>query len=112
MAFHNLLVAVVEKKDVEAELREANAARAHSPFLLDEQLGAYLVKLHKEGFRINATSKLCSDPSCFASPAERAAEAAKLGTDKLQFCNGIDDLVKEFSRFLRLKDFGHESGLP
>ncbi len=35
MAFHELMVAVAEKSDVDAELRKANAARAHSPFLVD-----------------------------------------------------------------------------
>jgi len=39
MAFHELLVAVSEKKDWEPELRKAIAAWAHSPFLLDTQLG-------------------------------------------------------------------------
>jgi hypothetical protein len=52
MAFHELLVAVVEKDNVDAELRKAIAAWAHSPFLLDAKLGDYLVELHKEAFRI------------------------------------------------------------
>jgi hypothetical protein len=67
MAFHELLVAIVEKDDVEAELRKANAIRAHSPFLLDAQLGAYLERLHNEAFRINARAKLVKNQS-FGSP--------------------------------------------
>jgi hypothetical protein len=35
MAFHELIVAIREKDEAELELRKANAARAHSPFLLD-----------------------------------------------------------------------------
>jgi hypothetical protein len=102
-AFHKMLVAIVEKQDIEAELREANAARAQSPFLLDKQLGIYLEELGKEAFRINANTKLYTDPS-FA-PAERAARIAQLGSDRLYLCNRIDEMAKEFSRFLRLKDF-------
>jgi hypothetical protein len=34
MAFHDLMVAVAEKSDIDAELRKANAARAHSPLCL------------------------------------------------------------------------------
>ena len=107
MAFHKLLVAVVEKQDVEAELREANAARAQSPFLLDEQLGAYLEKLHTEAVRIKETGKLCLDASNFSSPAERTTKAAQLGHDKLSFLDAIGNLAEEFSRLLRLKDFAH-----
>lgn len=61
MAFHEMLVmlvAIIEKQDADTELRKANAARAHSPFLLDEQLGTYLEQLHKEAFRVNATGPL------------------------------------------------------
>ncbi len=107
MSFHKLLVAVVEKQDVEAELREANAARAQSPFLLDQQLGAYLKKLHDEAFRINATAKLCLDTGNFSSHAEQITTAAQLGHDRLRLVDGIDSLAAEFSRFLRLKDFAH-----
>jgi hypothetical protein len=63
MAFHELLVAILEKADVDSELRKANAARAHSPFLLDATLGSYLEKLHTEAFRINATKTLVREPS-------------------------------------------------
>ena len=58
VAYHDLLVAISEKDDAEAELRKANAARAHSPFLLNAPLGTYLEELHKEAFRINATVKI------------------------------------------------------
>ena len=50
MAFHELLVAVVEKDNVDAELRKAIAAWAHSPFLLDAKLGDYLVGCIKRLF--------------------------------------------------------------
>ena len=39
MAFHKLLVAVVEKQDVEAELREANAHERKALFCLMNSLG-------------------------------------------------------------------------
>jgi hypothetical protein len=104
MAFHELLVAVSEKNDVDLELRKANAARAHSPFLLDAQLGAYLEALHAEAFSLNAANNLVRDPSA-SSPAERAQKASQLGTDKLAFANKVTELVQEFGRFLKLKDF-------
>jgi hypothetical protein len=103
MAFHNLLVAIVEKQDIAAELREANAAQAQSPFLLDKQLGSFLEELGEEAFRINTNTKLYSDQS-FA-PTERAAQLADLATDRLRLCNRIDEMAKHFTRFLRLKDF-------
>lgn len=105
MAFHELLVAVAEKGDVEVELRKANAARAHSPFLLDAPLGAYLEELHKEAFRVNQTNKLVKDPHAWSSRAEQTSQADKLGHDKLSLSNGVEKLAKEFERFLRLKDF-------
>jgi hypothetical protein len=52
-AFRDLLVAILEKEDSESELRKANAARAGSDFLLNEQLGRCLEELHKEAFCLN-----------------------------------------------------------
>ena len=105
MAFHELLVAVAEKDDVEVELRKANAARAHSPFLLDAPLGAYLEELHKEAFRVNQTNKLVKDPHAWSSRVEQTSQADQLGHDKLSLSNRVEKLAKEFERFLRLKDF-------
>ncbi len=104
MAFHELLVAVSEKDDVDLELRKANAARAHSPFLLDTQLGTYLEALHAEAFSLNATNKLVHNPSMW-TPIERTQRAAQHGTDKLAFANKVTELVQEFEHFLKLKDF-------
>ncbi len=103
MAFHKLLVAIVEKQDVDAELREANAARAQSLFLLDEELGRFLEELGNEAFRINTNTKLYSDPSFV--PTERAARLAQLASDRLHLCNRIGEMAKQFLRFLQLKDF-------
>ena len=103
MAFHELLVAVVEKDNVDAELRKAIAAWAHSPFLLDAKLGDYLVGLHKEAFRIAAQPKLIRDlgPATVGS----IQLAAKLGPDKLAFGGKLTGLVQAFEGFLKLKDF-------
>jgi hypothetical protein len=103
MAFYELLIAILEKTDVDAELRKANAARAHSPFLLNAKVGDYLEKLHTEAFRINATNKLVFEPSLL--PPDRIQMAAQLGTDKLAFADRITELVKEFEPFLKLRDF-------
>lgn len=102
MAFHELLVAILEKTDVDPELRKANAARTHSPFLLNAKVADYLEKLHAEAFRINATNKLVFEPSLL--PPERIQMAAQLGTDKLAFADRITELVKEFEPFLKLRD--------
>jgi hypothetical protein len=96
IAFHELLIAFTEKSDVETELRKANAARAHGPFLLDSKVTQYLDNLHKEAFRINAETKLVSDPSVW-SPTERVEKAARLGSDKLAFANRIPQLVSQFT---------------
>jgi hypothetical protein len=103
IAFHELMVAMTDKADVEAELRKANAARAHSPFLLDAKLGAYLKELHNEAFRLSVTPKLIRDLS--PTPAERVPMDAKFGSDKLAFGNRVEELVGKFERFLKLKDF-------
>jgi hypothetical protein len=105
MAFHDLLLAVCEQQDAEAELRKANAMRAHAPFLLDPQLSSLLADLHKEAFRMNQTAKLLRDPAAWSSPQNRAEAAAQLGQDKLRFVARIEQLAAEFARFLRLKDF-------
>jgi hypothetical protein len=104
MAFHELLVAISEKDDVELELRKANAARAHSPFLLDAQVGVYLQGLHKEAFRINETNKLVRGPDLWP-PVERAQKRSQLVSDKLHFANSVEELVQKFERFLKLTDF-------
>jgi hypothetical protein len=103
MAFHELMVAVAEKSDVDAELRKANAARAHSPFLLDPDVTQYLAGLHTEAFRINAMNKLVGDPS-MGDPVELAQMGARQGSDKLTFANRIPELVKKFES-LKLNDF-------
>jgi|SRR5579872_6007756 len=108
MAFHELLVAFVDKPyeyDFDPELRKANAARAHSPFLLDMRLGNYLKGLHDEAFKLNADRALVSDPSMWASPIEQAQKGAQLATDKLTFTERVTELVHEFEYFLKLKDF-------
>jgi len=103
MAFHELLVAIPEKDDVDPELRKANAVRAHSPFLLDAKLGGYLEGLHTEAFRINATNKLVREPS--PPTVERVQMVSQLSSDKLNFSNRVTELVREFERFLKLTDF-------
>jgi hypothetical protein len=107
MAFHEMLVAFADKPyayDFDPELRKANAARAHSPFLLDMQLGNYLKGLHDEGFKLNVAKDLLRDQSSW-TPAERAQKGSQLGTDKLTFANKVTELVQEFEHFLKLKDF-------
>jgi hypothetical protein len=105
MAFHDLLLAVCQQEDAERELRKANAMRAHAPFLLDPQLVSLLADLHKEAFRMNQTAKLLRDQAAWSSPQDRAAAGAQLGQDKLRFVARIEELAREFERFLRLKDF-------
>jgi hypothetical protein len=106
MAFHELLVAVAEKDDVEAELRKANAARAHSPFLLDPTLGAYLKELHAKAFELNATQQLIKNNNYTASLPQPVwgAQASQLGSDKLGFSDRVEELAKKFEPFIRLKD--------
>ena len=103
MAFHELMVAVAEKSDVDTELRKANAARAHSPFLLDPDVTQYLEYRHAEAFRINATQNLFGDPG-MGSRAEQIEMASQQGSDKLAFANRIPELVEKF-KCLRLTDF-------
>ena len=107
MAFHELLVAIVEKSDVESELRTANAARAQCPFLLDEETGDFLEELHKEVFRIAKESELLVNVSYSGqlSPPEHAIKSAQLSHDRLNLCNRIKNLSKKFEPFLKLKDF-------
>lgn len=106
MAFHELLVAIIdpEKDDVEPELRKANFARAPSMFLLDAALGAYLEGLHKEAFRLNAMKGLVRGPN-LCPPAERAQKASQLAADKLKLADRVAELVQNFERFLKLRDF-------
>jgi hypothetical protein len=103
MAFHELMVAFTEKKDVEAELRKANEARAQSPFLLDPELTQYLASLHKEAFRLNATEKLLIEPG-MGDQIEQAQRASRQASDKLGFADRVPELVTKFE-CLKLKDF-------
>jgi hypothetical protein len=103
MAFHELLLAVAENEDADSAIRKANIARAQAPFLLDSPLVSLLAELHKEAFRISATPKLLRDETAWSSPQDRAAAAARHGQDKLKFAGRVEDLVREFERFLRLK---------
>jgi hypothetical protein len=103
MAFHDLMVAVAEKSDVDDELRKANVARAHSPFLLDPDVTQYLAGLHTEAFRINSTQQFLVDPG-MGDRAEQIQMASRQGSDKLAFANRIPELVKKFE-CLRLTDF-------
>lgn len=82
IAFHALLVAFTEKSDVETELRAANAAKAHAPFLLDVKLAEYLEELHKEAFRINAESKQLWIGDTRPSVADFAPRSSKNAHDR------------------------------
>ena len=104
VTFHELLIAISEKDNAEPELRKANAARAHSPFLLDARLGVYLEELHKEAFRINATNKDVRDPN-LGTPIECAQKSSALGSDKLKFANRTTELTRQFENFLVLEDY-------
>jgi hypothetical protein len=104
MAFHNLLIAAAEKNDAEAELRAANAARAHCPFLL-EGLEEYLDELHTTVFRINATTPLLRDPTAWPSPEVRGERILQHGSDRLNCANRVKELAQKFHPFLRLRDF-------
>jgi hypothetical protein len=110
MAFHNLLLAVCEQQDATAELRMANVMRAHAMFLLDPQLVSLLTDLDNAAFRMNQTAKLLGDQAVWPSPRERSEAAAQLGQDKLSFVGRIDELAREFGRFLQLKDFTSSGG--
>jgi hypothetical protein len=102
MTFHELMVAVSEKKDVDAELRKANEARAHSPFLFGREMTQYLQYLHIEAFRISAANKFVGDPS-MGSRAEQIQMAERQASDKLAFANRIPELVQKFE-CLKLTD--------
>jgi hypothetical protein len=103
MAFHELLVAFTEKDDVDAELRRANAARAHSPFLLNAKLENYLKGLHAAAFQLNGLNELALKG--LLGRAETADLVLKLGPQKLDFADRIPELVREFEPFLKLRDF-------
>lgn len=101
LAFHDLLVAIAEKDDVEEELKHANAELAQSPFVLDRKLGSYLGKLYKEAFRIQMESKLVYEQNLWSR--ERTARASQLSSDKLHFAGHVRELIDEFE-CLRLTD--------
>jgi hypothetical protein len=101
LAFHDLLAVIGEKDDVETELKQANAARAQSPFLLGRRLGAYLDKLYKEAFRINLENRTLHEQNLWSR--ERTARAAQLGSDKLALAGRGRELIEEFE-CLRLTD--------
>jgi hypothetical protein len=105
MAFHDLLLAVCEQQDAETEFRKANAMRAQARFLLDGPLDLLLADLLKEAFRMIHTSELLLNPAAWPSEQDRNQAAAQLGQDKLRFVARIEELAREFARFLRLKDF-------
>jgi TIR domain len=99
MVFRELLVAVGEKDEVEVEFRKSSAASAHSPFLFDAQLGAYLAELLKEAFHIKETAKLLRNEAAWPSLADRSAGAARFGQAKLRFLNRIEELENTLRAF-------------
>jgi hypothetical protein len=101
VAFHALLVAVTEKADVDEELRKANDAKAHSPFLLGTHVSQYLERLHAEVFRVNADGTTLARGLTLTP--DNVQQAARLGTDKLALINRIPELVQKFD-CLRLND--------
>ena len=94
MAFHELTVAVSEKKDVDAELRKANEARAHSPFLFDTGMTRYLQDMYNEAFRINATNKFVGDLD-MGDAVVRMNAWTQHSADKLTLANRIPELVEK-----------------
>jgi hypothetical protein len=108
MAFHELIVAIIDGDDnnnVETKLRVANAVRAQSKFLLDSGLEAYLSELHNEAFRIYNKGLLCRNDSMWTSPVDRSQETAQLGQDKLKLGNRVEEMAQKFGCFLCLNDF-------
>jgi hypothetical protein len=105
MAFHDLLLAICEGQDAEKEIQKANLMRAQAPFLLDGQLDSLLVDVIKEAFRIKETAKLLRDEAAWPSRQDQITAGAQIGQDKLRFAGRIEELSREFARFLRLKDF-------
>jgi hypothetical protein len=105
MAFHELLLAVCEHHDAETEFRTANAMRAQALFLLDAPLDSLLKELLKEAFQMIQTAIRLRDPAAWSSPQDQNKAAAQLGQDKLKFVARIEELAREFTRFLRVKDF-------
>jgi hypothetical protein len=101
LAFRRLLAAIVEKDDIDGELRQANAARSQCPFLLDRRLGSFLDKLYKEAYRLNAENTLIHEQNVWSR--ERTARAAQLGSDKLSLASRVGELIREFE-CLRLTD--------
>lgn len=101
LAFHQLLVAIVERDDFESELRYANAARAQSPFLLDRKLGAYLDRIYSEAYRIHEERRLVLQQNLWSN--ERTARATQLGADKKALAGRLRELIEEF-HCLRLND--------
>jgi hypothetical protein len=111
MAFHELLFAIVDKSDIEAELNKTSAARAHGIFLLDAPLKLYLEDLYNQAFKINATGQLLHNPSAWASREAHVSAAAQHGGDKLRFASRLDELANKFKRYLCLEDFAHSNFL-
>jgi hypothetical protein len=100
-AFHDLLIAIGEKDDVESELKQANIARGQSPFLLDRRLRLYLERLYEEAFRIHMESKQVYEQNLWSR--ERSARATRLVSDRTQLAGRVQELIREFD-CLRLTD--------
>jgi hypothetical protein len=100
-AFHELLVAIGEKDDVEIELKHANIARGQSPFLLERRLRLYLERLYEEAARIHTESKQVYEQNLWSR--ERSARAARLVSDRTQLAGRVRELIHEFD-CLRLTD--------
>jgi hypothetical protein len=100
-AFHELLIAIGEKDDVESELKLANIARGQSPFLLERRLRLYLERLYEEAARIHTESKQVYEQNLWSR--ERSARATRLVSDRTQLAGRVKELIHEFD-CLRLTD--------
>ncbi|MGO8955701.1 MAG: hypothetical protein ACLPWS_04170 [Rhodomicrobium sp.] len=109
MAYHELLVAIMEDDDVEAKHRKAVAAGAPSPFLLDSDIKAYLEELYKGAFRIHTNGPLVRNNVVGDTNNEWASKVDRHGQDKLKFGNRVEELAQNFERFLRLEDFARSN---
>ncbi len=100
-AFHDLLMAIGEKDDVESELKRANVARGQCPFLLERRLRLYLERLYEEAVRIHAESKQVYEQNLWSR--ERSARATRLESDRTNLAGRVRELIQEFD-CLRLTD--------
>lgn len=106
MAYHELLVAILEKTEHAKELTKATAAKAQCRFLLkNREIEVYLNELDREAFSISKKIEVLNQSPTPLPPQEQIKQWNEIGPARKRLFDRIHQLAEMFEEDLRLQDF-------